>query len=74
MKGMSGTDGVIDVLLDAAVDDTPPLELLLAETKNLQREKWDWALPDPLLRKAYASQYLDLDEAIAWLRALPSTT
>jgi ATP-dependent Lhr-like helicase len=36
--------------------------------KNLAREKWDWALPDALLRKAYASLYLDLDEGLAWVR------
>lgn len=42
--------------------------MLLADTKNLQREKWDWALPDDLLRKAYASLYLDVEEAFGWLR------
>lgn len=70
-KGRSTTEAVVDVLFDAAVDDAPPLDMLLAETKNLQREKWDWALSDSLLRKAYASLYLDLDEALAWIRALP---
>ncbi len=72
LKGRSTTDAVVDVLFDAAVDEAPPLDVLLAETKNLQREKWDWALPDSLLRKAYASLYLDLDEALAWVRALPA--
>jgi len=72
LKGRSTTDAVADVLFDAAVDEAPPLDMLLAETKNLQREKWDWALPDSLLRKAYASLYLDLDEALAWVRALPA--
>ena len=41
--------------------------MLLADVQNLQREKWDWLLPDGLLRKAYASHYLDLDEALAWV-------
>ena len=41
--------------------------MLLTDVQNLQREKWDWILPDGLLRKAYASHYLDLDEALAWV-------
>jgi ATP-dependent Lhr-like helicase len=44
--------------------------MLLADVKNLQREKWDWALPDALLRKTYASLNLDLVEALAWTRAV----
>lgn len=71
MKGQHTAEDILDVLYDAGVDDTPPLDMLLADVKNLQREKWDWALPDRLLRKAYASLYLDLDEALGWVRALP---
>ncbi|BAL95135.1 DEAD/DEAH box helicase [Rubrivivax gelatinosus] len=74
LKGRSTTEAVVSVLFDAAVDEAPPLDMLLAKTKNLQREKWDWALPDPLLRKAYASLYLNMGEALAWLRALPNRT
>lgn len=70
IKGQHTVEDVLDVLLDAGLDETPPLDLLLADTKNLQREKWDWALPDRLLRKAYASLYLDLDEALEWCRGL----
>lgn len=70
-KGPHTTEDILDTLADAAVDETPPLDMLLADVKNLQPEKWDWALPDPLLRKAYASLYLNLDEALAWVRALP---
>ena len=40
------TEEVLDALGDAAVDDPPPLDALLQDAKNLQREKWDWALPD----------------------------
>ena len=53
------------------MDELPPLDMLLADVRNLQREKWDWALPDGLLRKAYASLYLNLEEALSWARALP---
>lgn len=51
------------------MDESPPLDMLLADVKNLQREKWDWTLPDALLRKTYASLNLDLAEALAWARA-----
>ncbi len=71
LKGRHTAEEVLDMLLDAGIDDAPALDLLLADTKNLQREKWDWALPDRLLRKTYASLNLDLDEALAWVRALP---
>jgi len=71
LKGQHTTEDILDVLHDAGVDETPPLDVLLADVKNLQREKWDWALPDRLLRKAYASLYLDLDGALEWVRTLP---
>lgn len=70
MKGQHTVEDILAVLYDAGVDDTPPLDMLLADVKNLQREKWDWALPDRLLRKAYASLNLNLDEALAWSRAV----
>jgi ATP-dependent Lhr-like helicase len=70
-KNGHSAEDVLDVLADAAIDEAPPLDLLLTDIRNLQREKWDWALPDALLRKAYASLYLDLDEALEWVRTLP---
>ncbi len=73
MKGAHSADDIVDALVDAGVDESPPLDVLLAEVKNLQREKWDWTLPDPLLRRAYASLYLNLDEALAWARAVDVT-
>lgn len=57
---------VLDVLGDTAMDEPPFLDMLLADAKNLQREKWDWALPPSLLRRTYASLNLDSDEALAW--------
>jgi ATP-dependent Lhr-like helicase len=68
-KKAGGVDEVLDALGDFAVEDVPDLDILLADAKNLAREKWDWALPDGLLRKAYASQYLDLAEAADWVKA-----
>jgi ATP-dependent helicase Lhr and Lhr-like helicase len=67
LDGRSAQD-VLDALSDAAVDEPPSLDMLLQDVSNLQREKWDWALPDGLLRKAYASLNLDLDEGLAWVR------
>lgn len=67
-KQSGGLEEVLDVLADAALDDEPSIDVLLADAKNLAREKWDWALPESLLRRAYASQYLDLEEALAWVR------
>ncbi|MBA4002371.1 MAG: DEAD/DEAH box helicase, partial [Delftia sp.] len=72
IKGDLGIEGIIDALIDTAVDEPPPLDMLLADVRNLQREKWDWALPDGLLRKAYASLYLNLEEALSWAQSLAS--
>ncbi len=71
LKGQATLEDIVDVLFDAGLDEVPPLDVLLADTRNLQREKWDWALPDRLLRKAYGSQHLDLEEALGWIRTLP---
>ncbi len=54
-------------LLDAVariseMTDLDPVHVL-AEAKNILREKWDWAMPEELLRKSFASLSLDLDEA-----------
>lgn len=62
------TSEVIEMVLDAAVEDVPELDVLLADAKNLRREKWDWALPDGLVRKAYASLFLSIEEGRDWLR------
>lgn len=70
-KGRSNMEEIMAALVDAGANDPPPLDRLLADVSNLQREKWDWALPDVLLRKAYASACLDIDEALSWVKALP---
>jgi ATP-dependent helicase Lhr and Lhr-like helicase len=67
LKGKAALEELEAVLADAAVDEPPPLDLLLADAKNLEREKWDWALPQPLLQRAYGSLYLDLLGAYRWL-------
>src|SRR5690606_10556066 len=72
-KGRHSTEDVLDALIDAGLDERPPLHLLLSDVTNLQREKWDWALPDELLRLTYASSSLSLDEALEWVRSLSKT-
>jgi ATP-dependent Lhr-like helicase len=69
-KGQRTIPEFFEALCDLADKEVPELDILLADTKNLQREKWDWALSDWLLRKTYASLYLDLDEAMAWIKGL----
>lgn len=69
LKGECTADDILDALIDAGEDESSPLEMLLADVTNLQREKWDWALPDRLLRKAYASLRLDVEEARGWARS-----
>jgi ATP-dependent Lhr-like helicase len=71
-KGLHTTEEILDALIDTAIEDPPALNVLLADVKNLQREKWDWALPDDLLRIAYASLYLNLDEALRWTKKITS--
>lgn len=56
----AATDRFLDALAEIAeMDDLEP-EAILANTKNILREKWDWVLPEPLLRKSFASLALDL--------------
>lgn len=58
---------VIDVLNEACAK-FPSTNELLEGAANLDQEKWDWALPKPLLQKAYASLYLDTEGAKKWLK------
>lgn len=47
-----------------------PLTSLLSDAKNILREKWDWAMPDEILLKSYASLCLDMDGARATANTL----
>lgn len=69
-KGSKTSEDILDALIEAGIDEAPALDILLADVQNLQREKWDWALPTGLLRRAYASLYLDLGEATRWTRRI----
>ena len=67
-KGTRSTQDLLAALSDVATAKLPPWSVLLAGAKNLQQEKWDWALPEPLLQKTYASLYLEIDEAVDWCK------
>lgn len=60
---------VVKALRKAAEEGVPSLHELLAEASNLEREKWDWALPRPLLERSFASAKLDLKGLSNWLAA-----
>jgi ATP-dependent Lhr-like helicase len=40
----------------------------VAEIENIDREKWDWALPLSIKRKAFASTHLDVEGALSFAR------
>jgi ATP-dependent Lhr-like helicase len=60
-------DRIIDYFTELAAEPPLPPEALLAETFNLHQEKWDWALPEGLLKKSFASLRLDIAIAYEWL-------
>lgn len=54
---------VLDVLDEIAQLETlDPVELLV-DAKNTLREKWDWAMPEAMARRSFASLCLDLEGA-----------
>jgi len=57
------------LLGDICSEPAAPVDELLAKVGNLVRQKWDGLLSPRLLRQSYASSNLDIDEALAWLRA-----
>lgn len=73
LKRQATTEDLVGVLFDLGLKEPPPIDVLLADTKNLLREKWDWALPDGLLRRAFGTQHLAIDEALQWIRAMPQS-
>lgn len=61
---------VLDALDEIGeLESLDPVELL-ADAKNVLREKWDWALPDEIVRRSFASLCLDLEGARETARQL----
>jgi ATP-dependent Lhr-like helicase len=55
---------IFDALFEIASSNQTDANELLVNAKNLYREKWDWALPPLILRKSFASSWLDLAGAV----------
>jgi ATP-dependent helicase Lhr and Lhr-like helicase len=68
MGHLAEADRVTDILRGLGEEEAPSPEKLLCGTYNLRQEKWDWALPDGLLMRSFASLRLDIPTAHAWLR------
>lgn len=51
-------------LIEVGQLDANNLDSILSDVENMLREKWDWALPAPLLTKSFASISLDIHTAI----------
>jgi len=66
-KNNRSMEEIVELIIRIHVNEDISLNQLFEKSKNLQREKWDWVLPDKLLQKSYASLYLNLDEAKKWL-------
>jgi|JI6StandDraft_1071083.scaffolds.fasta_scaffold30770_2 ATP-dependent Lhr-like helicase len=59
----ASTERLLDAVAKVGeMTDLDPVHVL-AEAKNILREKWDWAMPEEILRKSFASLNLELDEA-----------
>ncbi|MHB8254711.1 MAG: DEAD/DEAH box helicase [Acidiferrobacter sp.] len=69
MKKRNTSEDIERALYDACIDGPPSLPELLSDAKNLERAKWDWALPQSLLQKTYGSLNLNIEEAFDWLRS-----
>lgn len=63
-------DRVLDALEEIGELETLDPVALLADAKNILREKWDWALPDEMARRSFASLVLDLEGARETARQL----
>ncbi|MNI88177.1 hypothetical protein D3C73_1454480 [compost metagenome] len=57
-------------LKDVGDLDANNLDSILADVENMLREKWDWALPEALLMKSFASISLDISTAIGFAQNL----
>jgi ATP-dependent helicase Lhr and Lhr-like helicase len=67
-RGGRSLEEIEDLLADIGSEPATPVDELLANARNLARQKWDGLLSPRLLRQTYASSNLNVDEAVAWLR------
>ncbi len=60
------TRQALEALQNIAIAPQPDVQTLVFLVENRELEKWDWALPEELLNKGYASLWLDIDGAYKW--------
>ena len=65
-----GAEDTLRALRVVGQMDISNVEPILENVENMIREKWDWALPRPLLMKSFASSHLDLQAAVTTARLL----
>jgi ATP-dependent Lhr-like helicase len=65
-KAALGAVEVQDLLDDMGRANLPGLEVLLAESANLEREKWDGFVPLELLQASLAGREIDIAMPQAW--------
>ncbi|WP_434120458.1 DEAD/DEAH box helicase [Pseudomonas fortuita] len=65
-----GAEDSLKALRTVAQLDVSNLEPILENVENMIREKWDWALPRPLLMRSFASSHLDLQGAVEIARKI----
>lgn len=51
---------VLDALEEIGTDEENDPVALLSDVQNLRQEKWDWALPNGLLERTFATSSLDI--------------
>jgi ATP-dependent Lhr-like helicase len=61
-------DEVMCAFRDIGKQESIDPVVALRDTENLEREKWDWCLPPEILRKSYASRFLDFKAALDLLK------
>ncbi|MEN8976498.1 hypothetical protein, partial [Acinetobacter baumannii] len=57
----------LNIIEKIVSEEVPDSEQLLSNVKNLEFEKWDWALPLSVLNKSFASAALETELAIIFL-------
>lgn len=64
---------VVDAMENLACLAATELTSLDLEAERTMREKWDWALPEGVRSKSFASAFLDIHGALAFSRHIGST-
>lgn len=64
------TDRLFDALTEIAEMAVLDPVIVLADAKSILREKWDWAMPDEMLKRSFASLNLDLEGTRALAKSI----